>query len=84
MGNAFVVTKIQLVDFTQATVDWIYGTDTSSLGGCSVTSLASLPVSDRQSHEAVAAYLRQEIGDAFFAEKDAELEQRTKVQAEGA
>lgn len=74
MKNTFVVTKIQMVGFKQAIVDWVYGNDDSALQGCCVTSLAALPMADRQQNEVVATFLRQELGEAFFAEKDAELE----------
>lgn len=74
MTNAFIVTKVQMLDFKQATVDWVYGNDDSVLQGCCVTSLATLPIADRQQNEVVATFLKQELGDAFFAEKDVELE----------
>jgi hypothetical protein len=73
MSNTFIVIKIQQSNFTSYIIDWVYGTDDTSLGGSTITSLASIPLADRQDTEVVGTFMQEELGSAFFLEKDAEL-----------
>jgi len=74
MSNTFLVRKAQLNSFTDATIDWIYGNDDVSLQGCTCADLSAMSLADRNNLQLVAAFLQQELGAAFFAEKDLELE----------
>jgi hypothetical protein len=74
MANTFLVRKIQLNSFTDGTVDWIYGNDNTSLQGSTCVDLSALSADDRTNTELVGTFLQQELGSAFFTEKDLELE----------
>ncbi len=61
---------------TDFTVDWIYGTDESSVTCSTIINLSSLPLSDRQDFLKVAEVLETTLDSSVFSDLTAALEAR--------
>jgi len=80
MNNTFLVTKITMQDMLNASVDWMYGNDTSSVGFSTVINLSAIPAQERQSIPVVTELLKNQLGSSFFAEIDEQLNNVTALE----
>jgi len=73
MSNQILVSKITPQTMTDFTVDWIYGTDESSVTCSTIINLSSLPTAERQNVSAVAEVLQTTLDASVFSDLNANI-----------
>ena len=75
--NTVIVTENKLIDPLVSQVNWMYGTDSKTIGGVTMLDVSSLALTERTDTGKIQALLKDTLSAEFWAIQDEELTKLT-------